>query len=256
MLGSHDAAAVADQFGVSDEQVRRDHLLSHLLGVLADRLPDKLVFFGGTALARTHLPEGRLSEDLDLASVPRRVDVVAEVERALAEGVRREFGPLLWSPRLSAVRDVEPAVLRAPDGLTVRVQLLDPVGLPAWPTERRPLLQRYADAPPATLQVPTLAGFAAAKTSAWHDRHAARDLYDLWGLARVGALDAAAGQLFARLGPTGHPPRSWMFHRAPTPAQWTLQLGGQTRLQVGPGEALDVVREAWAQAVDGGEGGS
>ena len=29
MLDRSEAAAVAEQFGVSDEQVRRDHLLSH-----------------------------------------------------------------------------------------------------------------------------------------------------------------------------------------------------------------------------------
>lgn len=67
-----EGAAVAEKFGVSDEQVRRDHLLSHLLAVLARDLPDAVVFFGGTAFARTHLPEGRLSEDLDLFAVPRR----------------------------------------------------------------------------------------------------------------------------------------------------------------------------------------
>lgn len=57
MLDPAEAAAVAEEFGVSDEQVRRDHLLSHLLAVLAQRLPEAVVFFGGTALARTHLPD-------------------------------------------------------------------------------------------------------------------------------------------------------------------------------------------------------
>lgn len=246
MLDPGEAAAVADRFGVADLQVRRDHLLSHLLAVLSSRLPEAVVFFGGTALARTHLPDGRLSEDLDLYAVPSRSAVVAELERALVTGVRREYGRLTWDPPLSAVRDVDPAVLRSADGLTVRVQLLDPAHLPAWPTERRALVQRYTDAPPADLTVPTLPAFAVAKTAAWHDRHAPRDLYDLWGLARLGALDAAAGRLFTRLGPTGQPPKSWMFDTPPTAADWTAQLGGQTRVAVGPAEALTVVREAWA----------
>lgn len=215
MLDPAEAAAVADQFGVSDEQVRRDHLLSHLLGVLARDLTDAVVFFGGTALARTHLPDGRLSED----------------------------------PPLSAVRDVNPAVLRTTDGLTVRVQLLDPASHPAWPTEPQPLVQRYTDAPPATLVVPTLPAFGASKTAAWHDRRAPRDLYDLWGLAGLGALDGTAATLFARLGPSGNPPRPWMFTDAPTTADWTSQLAGQTRVAVGPLEALAVVREAWAAAL-------
>ena len=249
MLDPAEAAAVAEEFGVSDEQVRRDHLLSHLLAVLASDLPDAVVFFGGTALARTHLPYGRLSEDLDLFAVPHRTEVVAEVERLLATGVRRDFGQLTWDPPLSAVRDVEPAVLRARDGLTVRVQLLEPASHPAWPTERRALVQRYTDAPPATLAVPTLPAFGASKT-AWHDRHLPRDLYDLWGLAGLGGLDAAAAVVFARYGPTGHPPRPWMFTNPPAAVDWSAQLGGQTRIAVGPLDALSRVREAWAATID------
>jgi predicted nucleotidyltransferase component of viral defense system len=249
VLDRADAAAVAEHFGVSDEQVRRDHLLSHLLAVLSRQLPDAVVFFGGTALARTHLPDGRLSEDLDLYTVPRRAEVVAEVERVLAHGVRREYGRLSWDPPLSSVRDVDPAVLRTTEGLTVRVQLLDPAHYPPWPTERYKLVQRYSDAPPATLAVPTRSAFAAAKTAAWHDRKAPRDLYDLWGLARLGALDLQAAELFAALGPTGHVPQPWMFTDPPTHDSWTRELGGQTRLAVGPLEALAVVRDAWTAAL-------
>jgi hypothetical protein len=58
MLDPREAATVAEQFGVSDEQGRRDHLISHLLAVLGQRLADRVVFFGGTALARTHLRTG------------------------------------------------------------------------------------------------------------------------------------------------------------------------------------------------------
>jgi predicted nucleotidyltransferase component of viral defense system len=248
LLDPNEAATVAEMFGVADEQVRRDHLLSHLLAVLSQRLPDAVVFFGGTALARTHLPDARLSEDLDLCAVLRRADVVAGVESALSGGVLREYGRLSWEPSLSLVKDTSPAVLRTAEGLTVRVQLLDPTGQPPWPTEHRSLVQRYSDAPPASLVVPTLSAFAASKTVAWHDRHAPRDLYDLWGLARLGALNSDAGQLFARLGPTGRPPQSWMFHEPPQANDWTTQLAAQTRIAVGSDEALNVVRAAWATA--------
>lgn len=248
MLDPDEAAAVAERFSVSDEQVRRDHLLSHLLALLARDLPDAVVFFGGTALARTHLPNGRLSEDLDLLAVPRRVDVVAEVERLFAEGLRRGYGRLSWEPPLSAVRGTDPAVLRTPDGLAVRVQLLDPANHPSWPTERRALVQRYSDAPPAKLAVPTLPAFAASKTAAWHDRRLPRDLYDLWGLSQLGALDAVAADLFAQHGPTGHAPRPWMFRDPPTVGDWTTQLAAQTRIAVDPDEALTAVRRAWSKA--------
>jgi len=212
-----------------------------------------VVFFGGTALARTHLPGGRLSEDLDLLAVARRADVAAELEHALVIGVRREYGTLSWDPRLTAVSGATSAVLRTRDGLTVRVQLLDATGYPAWPTENRQLIQRYSDAPAASLHVPTRAAFVAAKTTAWHDRHAGRDLYDLWGLAHLGAIDADAASLFARLGPTGRPPTVWMFDRAPTLEDWQAQLGGQTRIAVSPAEALQTVRSAWTHLKRGND---
>jgi hypothetical protein len=59
-----------------------------------------------------------------------------------------------------------------------------------------------------------------------------------------------AADLFARLGPTGQPPRGWMFSEPPSPADWTTQLGGQTRIAVTSVEALEVVRDAWDAVVD------
>ena len=247
MLDPAEAAAVAEEFGVSDEQVRRDHLLSHLLAVLAQQLPDADHVLRRDR-AGPHPPAARAAQrgDLDLLAVPQRAQIVADIEAALATGIRREYGRLTWDPPLSEVKDTIPAVLRTHDGLIVRVQLLGPTGHPEWPTERRPLHQRYSDAPPATLVVPVLPAFVASKTAAWHDGHAPRDLYDLWGLAALGALNADAADLFAQLGPTGHPPRPWMFSNPPVAADWSTQLGGQTRIAVGPAEALSVVREAWA----------
>ena len=101
MLDPDEAAAVAAQFGVADGQVRRDRLISHLLAVLSRDLGDKVVFFGGTALARTHLPDGRLSEDLDPFAVRDRRTVAAELERRPVLGVRREFGRLGGQTRIA-----------------------------------------------------------------------------------------------------------------------------------------------------------
>lgn len=247
MLDPEQAAAVAEQFGVPIEQVRRDHLLSHLLGALAAAVADRVVFFGGTALARTHLPHGRLSEDIDLIAVGSRSSVVRDVEATLARGVRREYGRLSWGPALSQTRGSQPAVLRTADGLALRVQLLDPTGYPPWPTEVRQLHQRYRDAPPAGLQVPTRAAFAASKAVAWYDRAAPRDLFDLWALAAIEALDEEAAALWVRLGPTGRPLDPEMFASAPDAASWRTQLSGQTRLSVTADEALTAVRRAWAR---------
>lgn len=53
MLDPDEAAAIAERFGVGRSQVRRDHLISHLLGALSEHAADQVIFFGGTALSRT-----------------------------------------------------------------------------------------------------------------------------------------------------------------------------------------------------------
>lgn len=252
MLHPTELADVAATFGVSDAQVRRDHLISHLLGALSRKVRAQVVFFGGTALSRTHLPQGRLSEDVDLLAVGSRGSAAATVQTVLADGLRREFGRLSWAPLLTLVRDTVPAVLSTVDGLSVRVQLLSPVGWPPWPTEELDLVQRYSDAPAARLQIPTRAAFVAMKTTAWADRHAARDLYDLYLLAGLGAIDATARDLYARHGPTGRPPAPWLFDTPPTPQQWRDQLAAQTRLRTDPDTAAAVVRAAWSHATGAG----
>lgn len=244
-----EARAVADRFGAAIEQVRRDHLISHILTALSTSHRDQLIFFGGTALARTHLPAGRLSEDVDLIATGGRRDTAGAIEQTLERALRRSHGRISWAPRLTAVRDTDAAVLVADEGrLTVRIQLLDHLGYPPWPTELQAMDQRYADAGPATLRVPTAASFAAWKTVAWHDRNAPRDLWDLWALAQRGEITPRAAELFVAYGPISNTPQPWMFTSAPTEARWQAQLAGQTRLTVTAAEALQVVTDAWARA--------
>lgn len=245
MLDPDEEIAIAEQFGVARSQVRRDHLISHVLGALSEHAADQVVFFGGTALSRTFAPDGRLSEDIDLIATRSRRDVAQLIEATVLRATRREFPGLRWEPQLTSVRDTDPAVLIAPDGLTVRMQLLHAEGYPPWPTAARKLEQRYSDAPRATLEVPTMASFAAAKTVAWIDRAASRDLYDLWLLAQAGAIDAVAAQLFRQYGPTNKPPTASMFSRSLDETKWRLDLSGQTRLSITAGEALAAVRDAW-----------
>lgn len=84
---------VAAQFGVGIEQVRRDHLISHVLAALARSLPtDDVVFFGGTALSRTFLVDARLSEDVDLIALAPRAEVARAIEHAVARGLARTHG--------------------------------------------------------------------------------------------------------------------------------------------------------------------
>ena len=250
MLDEAEAVAVAAQFGVAYDQVRRDHFLSHLLAALA-AMPDvteRLIFFGGTALARTHLVNGRLSEDVDLLACTDRRDLAVDVERNLDRLLRREFGTLRWDPSLATVRGNGPAVVHTDDGLGIRVQLLTARDYPDWPTEVRDIEQRYSDVPAARLRVLSRAAFVAAKTAAWAERATPRDLYDLWALAKSGAVNGEALQAYVVHGPTSRPPGEWMFQRPPNEDRWRTELAAQTTLDVTAREALDVVRQAWAAA--------
>ncbi|MDT5066113.1 MAG: hypothetical protein QOJ95_4152 [Mycobacterium sp.] len=241
---------VAEQFGVSIEQVERDHLVSHVLAFLSSSVGDQIQFIGGTALARTHLGAGRLSEDIDLIALDDRKSVAAILDAGFPRALARSHGRLTLDPPLTEVASVRPAMLRSSSGLSVRIQLLSARDRVVWPSERRALVQRYTDAPEAELLVPTLPAFAASKTSTWADRHSARDLWDLWALGQLGAIDQRAADLYKRHGPTNRPPSARLFSKAPTDAEWQSQLAGQTRLTVSAREALVAVRDAWRAATE------
>lgn len=104
---------VADQFGVAAEQVRRDHLISHILSALSRELSEQVIFFGGTALARTHLPAGRLSEDIDLIAVGARTPTATSIERVLATALRRSHGREQCGKQIAATLRVTPDGARA-----------------------------------------------------------------------------------------------------------------------------------------------
>lgn len=245
-LRRDEAATVSRQFGVALEQVQRDHLISSILAALPPHA-DELIFFGGTALARTYLPAGRLSEDIDLIAVTDRRPVAQAISRTIERALRVTHGRVNWTVALADIRDTEPASLVTDDGLMVRIQLLSAQGYLPWPTAMHDVHQRYSDIAPTRLQTPVRDSFAASKTAAWFDRRAPRDLYDLWGLAKAGALTASAARLFSTH--TGYGlPQDHMFSRAPAAQDWQEQLAGQTRLTVSAEEALQVVRATWAAA--------
>lgn len=253
VLDPDERDSIATQFGVPAEQVVRDHLISHLLAFLSRNFGDRIHFIGGTALARTHLPDGRLSEDIDLIAIGRRKDVARDLDAALPVPWHAPTGGLPSGPALGTTADTLPVLVRTEDGRSVRLQLLSAHDRVVWPTEPRDLHQRYNDAPAARLLVPTLPAFAASKTATWADRLAPRDLWDLWALARLGAIDANATSLFRRFGPTNRGPAPHIFQRAPSDSEWRAQLAGQTRLTVSATEALAIVRDAWREAVDADE---
>lgn len=59
VLADDEREAVEVAFGVDSDQVIRDHLISHALAAISIVGTDDVLFFGGTALSRTHLTDLR-----------------------------------------------------------------------------------------------------------------------------------------------------------------------------------------------------
>ncbi|SDK20306.1 hypothetical protein SAMN04487820_105216 [Actinopolyspora mzabensis] len=99
MLDPQEEAAVAEQFGVARAQVRRDHLISHLLAAISDRLADEVLFFGGVAFFRTLTPRGLrhvMTEPMSARSSMLACEQGAGAQSSLAASHRDSF-PLRWS---------------------------------------------------------------------------------------------------------------------------------------------------------------
>lgn len=253
MLSDADRQSIKAAFGADDAQVERHHLISHALAAISDDLGERIKFYGGTALARTFLPLGRLSEDIDLIAVRARADVAEALARTLTRRLAREFGRPTFQPALVNARGPEPVTAAFPSGPKIQLQLLPSDHYPAWPFERRELEQRYADARPATLLVPTFDAFVAWKTITFMDRRAPRDLWDLAALAHLHPFTRAAAELFATFGPFRSSPTASTIPAAPTETVWERDLAHQTRLTITAAQARAQVVRAWvALAPDGG----
>jgi hypothetical protein len=150
-----------------------------------------------------------------------------------------------WSPSLADTKGSDSAVLGVGERIRIRVQLLAADDYPAWPTRPHRLVQRYSDAPAATMRTLTAPAFVASKTNAWLDRHTPRDLYDLWALGEHGHITSEADDLFKHLGPTHSHVQSWMFNTAPTEGEWQNALGHQGIVRVSAAEALAEVQAMW-----------
>lgn len=253
MLSDADRQQFKDVFGADDAQVERDHLISHALAAISADMGERVKFYGGTALARSFLPHGRLSEDIDLIAMGPRVDVAEALARTLTRRLARDFGRPAFQPALVSSRGAEPVTVAFPSGPRIQVQLLPADHYPAWPFERRDLVQRYEDAAPATLLVPTLDAFVAWKTVTLMDRRAPRDLWDLTALARLQPFTAGAAELFGRLGPFGSVPSTSTIPAAPSETHWQRDLAHQTRLTMSAATARSEVVEAWAAVQRAGQ---
>lgn len=241
-----DLDRVMTRFGVAEEQARRDFVISWMLWAVSQATPD-VVFFGGTALSRTLLPDLRLSEDLDLLPIGPRATVAEALHQHLTHDLERGFGRVSADIALPDTRHPHASVYSV-GGHRVRVQLVDRDAF-SWPWRAIRLEQRFSGCPPVTMNTFTSEGFAAAKTAAWCERNAPRDLYDLWALAVGGHITPAAVAVFVRLGPTNTPPSPSIFpSRPPSEQEWKDALGHQCIPAVGPDEAYRIVRDAWHAA--------
>jgi len=244
MLEQDELTQVARAFGVSPTQVRRDHLISHLLYSLAESPSRDIVrFYGGTALARTHLPGLRMSEDIDLwASDPRRV--LADLATDIPRRVRREYPDL----QMSQVGRSE-LLARSLDGSQVRIHIMEPppeflACIRFTPTH---VMLRYSDLPEwAGLLVPAIEGFVAAKHLAWADRSAPRDLVDLGGLAELAAFSVPGNEVVACV--RGFGVIEQELARVPdrTLRAWHADLAHQMASVPEPHRSLQRVRDSWA----------
>lgn len=136
MIDDREIRDLATRRGVPEVQIRRDHLLSHLIAALP--LEERVVFIGGTALNRTHLPDVRLSEDLDVHLIAGKAE---DLIMGLIQDVRLEF------PGISVIsrtrhQDVVTNVFET-DPLRIQIQVIS--NRPQWtalPTATTPVRLR------------------------------------------------------------------------------------------------------------------
>ena len=247
MLTDSDRERLKSEFGADDSQVERDHLISRLLAELSREMQSLLKFYGGTALSRSYLQKGRLSEDVDLIAVGPRTEIAQQVMRVLTLGLAREFGRPTFTPALDQVRGVTPVVMRVPSGPQLQLQLLPDDHYPAWPFHLVALPSRYSDCEPAELSIPTRDAFVAWKSSSFMDRRASRDLWDLATLAELDAFTPEAARLFTRFGPLSNLPSDSTIPEAPDQTRWERDLAHQTRLMITAEEARTRVVGAWSK---------
>jgi Nucleotidyl transferase AbiEii toxin, Type IV TA system len=139
----------ADAFGVDLDQVRRDHVISHVLAAISTHARDTFLFTGGTMLSRTWLRDVRLSEDVDLMVYETRSVVGARLADLVRSEIEPLFGRVEWDKDPATAGDAESIFASVGDDVTIKFQLVDTIGRAPWPRARVAIHQRYSDAPPS-----------------------------------------------------------------------------------------------------------
>lgn len=243
MIDDQEIREVAARLAVPERQVRRDHLLSHVISGMAGA--EGVVLIGGTTLNRTHLPDVRLSEDLDLHLLDGSADALLDRTRRT---VRLEFPGITVISRASR-GDVVTYVLGV-DDLRVQVQVV--LRRHEWmqlPSQPMPVRLKYSDLQDSVeLSIPTIDAFCAMKLSAYLDRKASRDLFDLMELVRIGSLGAESLALVRVL--LGRSILPQEFQTCPTAEEWEVELAHQVADPGLPADALEMVRNTLAFQLD------
>ena len=248
MIDAAELGAWAERFGVSSAQISRDHFLSHILRALGDRDPNAR-FFGGTALCRTLLDGSRLSEDIDLLHREPR-EYLTALRDALPNALRREFPDTTWSDTIPD-GDGLGCSLAAPSSAPMKIYVgRDGPNTDAWEFIPTAVQLRYSDLPAVQeFQCPTPATFAAMKLSAWSDRRAPRDLFDLAGLAAAGILQEPDVERIVTA-MWGHAISAADIDQLPslTTDAWETELRAQVGSLPSADECMDQVRQALESA--------
>lgn len=243
MLDPRESQNVQDLFGVNEAQVSRDHAISHVLAAL-QRIGTEFVFFGGTALSRTFLTTGRLSEDIDLYSLDRRA-LCRELDE-LPRLIKEEFPRATWNVIPSQTADPLSSLLVCDSAIQIKVQAVNSQtrGWSKVPKALTQIDQRFSDVPATKLFTPTFEGFVALKALAWFDRRSARDLFDLEGLSRKGEMTEGARELVDQI-------RGFRLSREMMNGRvlglWHEELAHQTKLEKTEEECLQRVLEWWKE---------
>jgi predicted nucleotidyltransferase component of viral defense system len=200
--------------GVNQIVLERDYAQSYVLLGIASRpeLRESLVFKGGTALRKVHLPGYRFSEDLDFSAegAPKGEALANAVRLAVEAGqaAAREVAPLSMVVQRVKERGPHPG---GQEAFAVRIQFpwqrdpAVPVKIEITHDEpilldapRSPVLHGYEENLDVSVRTYALEEIAAEKLRATRQSHArlsergwtrprARDFYDLWHLVRLDA---------------------------------------------------------------------
>ena len=241
MLDPRESQNLQNLFNANEAQVSRDHAISHVLAAL-QAINTELVFFGGTALSRTFLTAGRLSEDIDLYSADRRA--LCQELNELPKLIKEEFPQATWNMLPSQTVDPQSSLLVCDSSIQIKVQAVDSQtrGWSKVPKVLTQIHQRFSDVPSTKLFAPTFDGFVAMKALVWFDRGAPRDLFDLEGLSRAGEVSPIARELVNEL--RGFNLTGKMLNRKLS-GLWHEELAHQTRLEISEEECLSRVLEWW-----------